>query len=231
MSKPGSGDGRLYEVYLMEAVRLTEDIRDGIDRLQQYWARHKELHAGKEESTLVVDPKVQKDLQTVISDIARLSNLLSYESRSKRCPYIDASRQRTQYFRGLLGSVPLEAISSRAARNSLEHFEERIDEEILRQRRKRPNSPGLIYGCMLPNQAMLDLVAGDRTRIRVFVFDEMRYFNFEGEISLRRAREEVEAIRSALSQKLGQQGYKNAAAGSGVIYPGVPSGALTPESM
>ena len=230
MNESGSTENRLDAVYLIEAVRLVEDIRTGIDQLEAYWARHKEFQKHTEENTLVVDPKIQKDLQAVISDLGRLYNLLTYKSRSKQCPYIDFSRKRTSYFRDLLGALRLDAIGSRAARNSLEHFEERVDEEILRQQDKHPNAAGLIHACIFSNTRMLDLVAGDRTRIRAFAFDEMHYFNFDGDISLRLARKEAEAIRFALINRLGKDNYENAAGGYGLIYPGAPPGAITPTT-
>jgi len=126
MTESGSDEGRLFAVYLMEAVRLVEDIRTGIDRLDAYWAKQRELYKEATDSVLVVDPVIQKDLQIVISDIARLYNLFSHEPPSKKCTYKDVSKERTSYFRDLLGSISLSAMGSRAARNSLEHFEERV---------------------------------------------------------------------------------------------------------
>ncbi len=70
-----------------------------------------------------------------------------------------------------------------------------------------------------------NLIASDRTRIRVFTFEEMRYYNFESEISLREVQREAEAIRQVLIRCLGKDGYHKA--GSGLIHPPLPSGALT----
>ncbi len=191
-------EDRLDLIYQIEAVRLVEDIRAGIDQLEAYWARQRTLHKEASGTILVVDQGIQKSLQTVISDIARLYNLLTYESSSKKCPYSDISRERTRHFRALLSGIDLSSISSRAARNSLEHFEERIDQEILRQRNGEPNPPGIIYACIFANVAMLNLVAGDRARIRAFTFDEMLYFNFDATLSLRQARDEVNSVRKML---------------------------------
>jgi hypothetical protein len=229
MRKSEPDEGRLYVVYLMEAARLVEQIRTGIDRLEEYWKKHMKIYKQTTHKALVVDALVQKDLQTVIADIARLYNLLTYEPSSKTCPYREISKERTKYFRDLFASVRMNAIGSRAARNSLEHFEERVDKEIQEQRQAQPNAPGFVYGCIFPNEAMLRLVASERTRIRTFAFEEMHYFNFEGDISLRQVRQEAEAIRSVLIRCLGRDGY-DAAGQSGLFHPPLPPGALSPAS-
>jgi hypothetical protein len=228
MSVAKSNEDQLDPIYQIEAVRLVEDIRAGIDQLEAYWADQKTLHKGASDTILVVNQEIQKNLQTVISDIARLYNLFTYEPSSKKCPYLAVSKERTRHFRTLLRGVNLSAISSRAARNSLEHFEERIDREILMQRKKASNPPGIIYACIFANLAMLNLVAGDRARIRAFTFDEMLYFNFGATLSLRQARDEINAVRKVLVDSLGEQDYKLASEGPGVIRPKTPEGALAP---
>ena len=60
--------------------------------------------------------------------------------------------------------------------------------------------------------------------MRAFAFEEMRYFNFEAQLSLRQVEEEIKAIRIVLTKALGESGYEDTAAGSGLIYLGAPSG-------
>jgi hypothetical protein len=215
-------DTPMFHVYLLEVSRLVEETRMRIAHLETYWRNRKPSEAGIR-PVLVIDPEIQRSLHTLISDVARLSNLIRQEAQQSA--YSRFSKLRTTFF-GQLFPFGIKEIHSRAARNSLEHFEERIDKENRDQ--TRSEHEGFIYACMFSDADALKVVsAGRDTLIRVFVFDEMRYINFGSTMSLRTVGAELEQMRSTLLNSLGADDHAKTTMGAGILQPPAPPGGLT----
>ena len=151
MSSPKLEDTPMYQIYLLEAIRLVEEISTGIGQLESYWSKQKP-QGENARSVLIVDPEVQKNLHVV----ARLSNLIRYEP--KQGSSVTFSSRRVSFFRKLF-PFKITAIHSRAARNSLEHFEERIDKENHDRSVKGAKQSGFIYACMFSHANALNAVS------------------------------------------------------------------------
>lgn len=138
-----SSVGAAYQLYTTECVFLVRRIQIEARRLQSFWSRI-QSKTDFDPKEPIVNGDAQAGIDNVIVCVARLSRLLTFIPG--KCPYRSRSEERVEYFRNLFAGIVIEEIHAKAARNSLEHFEERIDELFNNEaENERLNLPDPLY--------------------------------------------------------------------------------------
>jgi hypothetical protein len=117
-----------------------------------------------------------------------------------------------------LVGLSLEAISDVQVRNSLEHFDEYLDDLGARlEDGEHPPKPAAAYNIVFSSWKVASVVAQREVYpLRVYVADQRTYFNFDRKINLGTLRDEAAAIAQRI-EATGQ--LQNEPGGLIVVFP------------
>lgn len=129
-----------------------------------------------------------------------------------------------RWFTDLFSGIRIEELHSPAARNSLEHFEERIDRlafEENRAMRKQKSDPVYSYNILIGDLNYHGM-RNSHHRLKVFCIKSFKYINLNAEMDLSKVAVEVHEMRGRLIQVLTENGF-NANSTTGVLkLPMIP---------
>ncbi len=203
---------RLHTIYFAELYRLAHDVVAAIGRAS------KVLEGRQNQDFLITAPEPMDSLIAAVGAAANLSKLLD-DNRPRRMSddAWDVRRQRVASLRSALAGLELPTILSRDLRNSIEHFDERLDELVAEERNTSGRS--LIYNMTVSRLAVLPPlgVPGELFPLRVFEASTGILSNFGEQIDTQELAEEAASIMAALDRA----GFKEKL--GGMIVPGAPS--------
>ena len=157
-----------------------------------------------------VDPGLHARISTVLINAAMVRNLVSPPQEKRKSESSDTyqvRQQRTAYLRDVLAGVQLSEMLRAEVRNSLEHFDERVDKAVaqLHHGTLEPVGGRALYNMSLSSWDLLDTVStlGSRSTnfpVRLYVADERRFYNFGHSIELGAIYEEARAVVAAVQR-------------------------------
>jgi hypothetical protein len=164
-----------------------------------------------DQSYIKVEPELHADIYAMLGSAAKIRALVTERPR-RRNQSLKAHQllcQRSRALKKLLQNIELEAILSSEARNSLEHFDERIDE----------TAEAIVNGkTEFPVHILLDIAAWDRRALetlkgsqtnpelvllRAYIADEHLFINLSHEIDLAQLHREAQKICGRLQPLIG----------------------------
>jgi hypothetical protein len=156
-----------------------------------------------------VDAALHSEIYAILGDAAKLRALIT--QRPKRRSQSEREHQillrRATALRGLLASLSTEAICSPAARHSVEHFDERVDQTAIGAYEDTITKPvNIPLDLVVWSRAAFEVLKGTRSPqpeiypLRVYVASERRFLNAEAEIDIGSLRDECGAVRDLLAR-------------------------------
>jgi hypothetical protein len=206
-------------IYLFELLWLAKDIIRRIDRVFE------EAPPPKVPSDSYLKPgSVSADVYALLSDAAKIRSLITRRSkrREQREDLYQLMLRRTRWLsQDILGGLELPTIRSAEVRNSIEHFDERLDESAMGFQDGTIERPAIMP---------LDMAIGNRGTIlsfakgyatihpmRVYVADERTFMNADAKIDLQALRDECVLIRDVVAHALPEQEERRG--GSFTVFP------------
>lgn len=158
------------------------------------------------DSYLEVHQAVHFDIYRALSDAARIRLLVSPRTkrRDQTAEQYEVQQARTQWLSNVLAGLPLGEVLDPRVRNSLEHFDEYLDNTALRSYRGEIPRPTLLpLDVALGRENALDGfdVGGKKPTLyplRVYLAEERCFVNCGRRISLETLRKECAGIRDHL---------------------------------
>lgn len=186
-------------IYVHHLFALARSIRDGCD------AVFKLAPVPAKDGYIKVSVELHAQIDSVLIDAANLKKLVrpSAERRSKESARQFAFRQvRMAELDSLLAGVAITTIEETQTRNSIEHFDEYLDDlGASLEAGEPPPKPAAGYNLAFSSWKVVEtVVRKELYPLRVYVADEATYYNFERRISLAALRAEAETILARIDE-------------------------------
>jgi hypothetical protein len=180
-------------VYVHHLFALAKAVRDGCDQV------FADAPIPPSDGYIKVNPGLHSRIDGILIDAANLKKLIktpAERGKSESQRTFRFRRQRTEALTEFLRGLSLEAISDVQVRNSLEHFDEYLDQLGAKlEDGEQPPKPAAAYNIVFSSWNVARAVAQREVYpLRVYVADERTYFNFDRRINLGMLREEAAAI-------------------------------------
>jgi hypothetical protein len=206
-------------IYLFELLWLAKDIIRRIDRVFE------EAPPPKVPSDSYIKPgAVSADIYALLSDAAKIRSLITRRSkrREQREDLYQLMLRRTRWLsKDILGGLKFPTIRSATVRNSIEHFDEWLDESGLGFQDGTIERPAIMpLDMAIGNRGTIRSFAQDYATIhpmRVYVADERTFMNATAKIDLQALRDECVVIRDVVARVLPEQEEKRGA--SFTVFP------------
>lgn len=191
-------------IYVHHLYALAKGVRDGCDAVFDM------APVPKQDGYIKVSAELHARIEGVLIDAANLKRLLRPPQArgSKESARRYAFRQqRTTELAVLLAGISIPTIEDAQARNSIEHFDEYLDElGASLESGEPPPKPAAAYNFAFSSWKDVERVIRNEVYpLRVYVADEATYYNFERKISLADLRKEAAAI----TQRVSESGLRN----------------------
>ncbi len=189
-----ASETRLFALYLHELFMLAKAVRD---RCDQVFAQTPPPASGH---YIKVDPDVHATINAILIDAANIKKLTHTSERrldkeSKKV--FDLRQERSRLLQALLEGVELDEILNTKVRNTLEHFDEYLDEtNIALSSDRKPPAPMAAYNMTFSDW---EVTAPRVFPLRLYVAGERKYYNMKYSIDLSRLRSQATAILDRLS--------------------------------
>ena len=184
-----ASDTRLFVLYLHELFMLAKAVRDGCDHVFAQTPPPANGHYIK------VDPDLHSTINGVLIDAANIKKLVHTGERrlTKESKKVFELRQeRSRLLRLLLNGVELDEIVNTRVRNTLEHFDEYLDEtNIALSSGRKPPAPMAAYNMTFSDW---DVTTPRVFPLRLYVGSERKYYNMKYSIDLSRLRAQAAAV-------------------------------------
>lgn len=192
-----------HGVYVYELHWLAADV---VRRTDLVFEHAQPAKAGTD--YLKVDSRLHAEIYALLGSAAKIRALI--EQRPKRRQQSQEEHQtlvhRTNAMRELLDGIDLEVVLSPAARNSVEHFDERLDQTALAAHHGTIQLPvHMPVDMTVWSRAAFEVLKGrhqprpDLYPLRVYVASERVFLNAGEEIDIGRLRDECGEIAARLS--------------------------------
>lgn len=128
-------------------------------------------------------PEIQWHVSSILSDAANLSKLLAIpESRYRETEEEFRFRiERASALMESLGVPDYPELMKRAARNSIEHFDQHLDRASVAYETAKSSGKPTLYGMAISSRSAF---SEDLFKLRVYVADERKFYNFDFEADL-----------------------------------------------
>jgi hypothetical protein len=212
-------DSPMAGIYLFELLWLAEDVIRRIDRVFEEAPPPKVPR-----DSYIKAGSVSADIYALLSDAAKIRTLIT--PRAKRTQQSDdlyelMVRRAHWLSRDILGGLDLPTIRSAEVRNSIEHFDERLDESAMGLQDGTIERPAIMpLDMAIGNRGTILSFAKDYVTVhpmRVYVADERTFMNGAVKIDLQALRDECELVRDTVGHLLPEQDEKRG--GSFTIFP------------
>lgn len=191
-------DTKLFTLYIHELWWLANGVKQKTEHL------FAETKFPDEGNIIQVSPELHSIIASTLSDAANLKKLLvTKESQLSG----ESGRQfrlrlgRTQALAKLLEGIALNELLNAKVRNTLEHFDEYLDEANLAvTEAKKPPSPMAAYNMIL---SRWDVFNPRVYPIRVYISEERKFYNMKWSVDLGAMNTEAKAVIERLTQFMG----------------------------
>jgi hypothetical protein len=184
----------LFRVYLHELFMLAKSVRD---RCETVFAKTPPPQTGY---YINVDPDLHSAINAILIDAANIKKLIQTSPKRRRGEskkVYDLRQERSHLLRDLLAGIQLDDILDTKVRNTLEHFDEYLDETNVRlSSGKAPPAPMAAYNMAFSEWGV---TVPRCFPLRLYVADERKFYNMKYSIDLARLREQAIAILDRLA--------------------------------
>jgi len=191
-------DTKLFSLYVYELWWLANGVKQKTEHL------FAETKFPDEENIIQVSPELHSIIASTLSDAANLKKLLvtkEYQLKGESGRQFRLRLGRTQALANLLEGVALNELLNAKVRNTLEHFDEYLDEANLAvTEAKKPPSPMAAYNMILSHW---DVFNPRMYPIRVYISEERKFYNMKWSVDLGAMNTEAKAVIERLAQFLG----------------------------
>jgi hypothetical protein len=144
-------------------------------------------------------PEIHALITGVLIDAANIKKLVvtpSARGSKESRPQYDLRRYRAALVRDAIGSVQLKEILDQKVRNTLEHFDEYMDEAVLElSDPKKRSSPWAAFNLIISGR---DVFQPEIHPIKLYIAEERVFSNFKWSINIGRIYEEAAALVAVL---------------------------------
>ena len=188
-------DSKLYSLYLHELWWLAHGIKTKTERLFE------EAKVPDEGNIIQVSPELHSLIASVLSEAANLKKLLvtpSTRLNGESGRLYRLRRARASSLNKLLDGISLAEVLNAKVRNTLEHFDEYLDEANLAiSEAKAPPSPMAAYNMVLSRWEVFNPRVYP---IRLYISSERRFYNMKWSVDLNAMNQEATAIVERLGK-------------------------------
>ena len=182
-------DTKLFSLYVHELWWLANGIKEKTDRL------FNEAKVPDEGNLIQVSPELHSLIASVLSEAANLKKLLvtpSVRLNGESGRQFRLRRGRALALTKLLDGVPLKELLNAKVRNTLEHFDEYLDEANLTiTEAKTPPSPMAAYNMVL---SRWEVFTPRVYPIRLYISAERKFYNMKWNVDLDAMNKEASAV-------------------------------------
>jgi len=148
-----------------------------------------------------VSPEVHSLIASILSDAANIKKLLitpSARLNGESAAQARLRKARAGHLANFLKAVELKELLNHKVRNTLEHFDEYLDEANLRLSEvKNPPSPMAAYNMILSHW---DVISPRIYPVRVYISSERKFYNMKWSVDIGQIYQEACAILEALGE-------------------------------
>lgn len=189
---------KLFSVYLHELWWLANGIREKTERL------FSEAKVPEEGNVIQVNPELHSVIASVLSDAANLKKLLvtpNARLNGESGRQYRLRRARAATLNKLLDGIQLAELLNVKVRNTLEHFDEYLDEANLAiSEAKNPPSPMAAYNMVLSRWEVFNPRVYP---IRLYISAERKFYNMKWSVDLDAMNREASLVAERLRTYMG----------------------------
>ncbi|HDL7824148.1 TPA: hypothetical protein PXP39_001791 [Yersinia enterocolitica] len=192
------GNYRLNFIYLHEVWWIAKSIKEQCELL------FSKTPIPENETRLQVDYTIHNMINNLLSDSANLKKLIfepKNKSKSETVKQFKLHITRCKYIQNEIKGIEISELKSVSVRNSLQHFDEYLDEFNLNVTEGKQN----VYSLVLYNITTSSWAPFEKTRVaplRLYVSSERKFYNMKNSIDIGKIYSEVTAIYKLLDGKL-----------------------------
>lgn len=148
-----------------------------------------------------VSPELHSVIASILADAANIKKMIITPSMKLNGESGEQSRlrkERAKRLKELIGDIELKEILNHKVRNTLEHFDEYLDEANVKlSKAKNPPSPIAAYNMILSHW---EVTAPPVYPVRVYISSERMFYNMKWKVNIGLLYEEAMAIISKLKK-------------------------------
>jgi hypothetical protein len=212
----------MAHLYVEEAYWLARGIAQGCDEIFEATPAPTEPPPA---NYIKVDGELHLKMVRVLSEAAKLRALIASRPKSKEQALSEHAFQeaRAQWLRTFLGGVSLDAVSNARARNSVEHFDEYLDEIARQTARRLINRPtAVLFNMTLGRPNALDVGSGSVVELRVFLASDRVFVNAGYRVDFQALRDLATAVAERLGSLIGSRSHDERGAFITLLTPEGP---------
>jgi hypothetical protein len=185
--------------YIEEAYWLARGIAQACDEIFEATPPPTEPSPA---NYIKVDGEMHRKMVRVLSEGAKLRALITLRQRTKeQAPWEYAFQEaRAQWLRTFLRGVSLDALSNARARNSVEHFDEYLDEIARKAATRRINRPtAMLFNMTLGRPDIIEVGSGSVVELRVYLASDRVFVNAGQRVDFQALRDQATEVAARLS--------------------------------
>jgi hypothetical protein len=212
----------MAHLYVEEAYWLARGIAQGCDEIFEATPPPTEPPPA---NYIKVDGEMHLKMVRVLSEAAKLRALIASRPRPKEQALWEHAFQeaRAQWLQTFLHGVSLDAVSNARTRNSVEHFDEYLDEIARKTARRMIDRPtAVLFNITLGRPNVLDVGSGSVVELRVFLASDRVFVNAGHRVDFQALRDQATAVAARLGSLNGSQSLNERGASIILLTPQGP---------
>lgn len=191
-------DKHLLGLYGQELWYLAVSIKDKCEEIFE------KAPVPEKDGYITVDPEVHTLISSVLSHSANIKKLLktpTQKQRNESTAAYNLRQHRAKELAEVFKDISLSEIMNAKVRNTLEHFDEYLDQSIVQlSDSKKRKSPWAAYNMVLSKK---DIFNPHAFPVRVYISEERKFYNMKWSIDIGLIYQQSEAMIEVL-QKTGE---------------------------
>lgn len=202
------GERRLAPAYLSELQSLVHSVIDGLDTV---WEKAPPLLPSGT-GYVLVDPPLHATLTHAVTDatrVAKLTRLAASQRKDESEAVYNLRRERIGFFGDILKKLRLRETTNPQLRNTIEHFDEHLDEVVVRIDANPAPAvalQNLVVSSWDVLKALPPLLGREIIPLRLYVAGDRVLWNLGQAIDVRRLWREMHAIKKAIAPYVHEDG-------------------------
>ena len=202
------GESPFLRAYLHELRWLAADV---VQRLDSVFAEFKPLPPGQD--VMLIRAELLAEIYAALGNAAKIRALITKRGKGSWRGQTETDHgvlvRRADALRAVLDGLPLDQIESPGARNSVEHFDEKLDRTAIKAYEDKRGVTLHIYQDMLVSTRAVMQAFAERSGsatlwypLRVFIASERVFLNADDEIDLGKLRDQCAGVRDRIEPLL-----------------------------
>lgn len=188
-------DTKLYSLYFHELWWLSSSICQKCEHL------FKETVIPENGFIMQVNPNIHSIIASLLSDAANIKKLIvtpDGKLKNESSAQSKLRKERAKVLQEKIKSIQLTEILNHKIRNTLEHFDEYLDEANLKlSREEQSSSPMAVYNMVFSHW---EVISSRVYPIRLYISSERKFYNMKWSVDIGKIYEETMAILSELKK-------------------------------